>query len=295
MNEFKGSKSYPEFEALNEDPSIDAVVIATPDHWHAPIAIHAMKNGKDVFCEKPLAHTIKEGRAMVKAVEKYGKVLQTGSMQRSRENFRKACELVQNGYIGKVSKVLVNVGDPALVCDLPAENTPSYLNWDRWIGPAQMRAYHPRICPPITDNGWAKWRDYMEFGGGILSDWGAHMFDIAQWGLGMDDSGPSQFIPPADPRAKRGLKMIYDNGIEMIHEDFGRGWAVRFIGAEGSIDISRSFLDSKPGNIVEASLSNSAKRLYKSENHYQDWLDAIKNRTLPICDVETGHRSAFGL
>ena len=165
-----------------DQEDIDAVIIATPDHWHANPTIMAARKGKDIFCEKPLSHTIQEGREMAKAVEKYDRILQTGSMQRSWKNFRDACDLVRNGYIGDINKVLVNVGDPAIPCDLPAMAAPEGLNWDRWIGGANMRPYHPRICPPLEDNNWAMWRDYQEFGGGILADWGAHMFDIAQWG-----------------------------------------------------------------------------------------------------------------
>jgi len=289
---YDGIQTFGNFLELIEEKDIDAIVIATPDHWHALQAIIAMKAGKDVYCEKPLAHTIEEGRAMVTTARETKKILQTGSMQRSRENFRKACELVQNGYLGEIQKVLVNVGDPAIPCDLPEESTPDYLNWDSWIGPAQMRGYNPIICPPIKDDRWADWRDYEEFGGGILSDWGAHMFDIAQWGLGMDMSGPTRFVPPKDPTAKRGLVMHYENGAEMVHEDFGRGWGVRFIGSEGTLDISRQYLDSEPGKIAKTKLTPDDIKLYDSDNHYQDWLDCIHSRELPICDVEIGHRSA---
>ncbi|NND05951.1 MAG: Gfo/Idh/MocA family oxidoreductase [Saprospiraceae bacterium] len=282
-----------DYHALLDSDNIDAVVIATPDHWHAKMSIDAMKAGKDVFCEKPLAHTVDEGRRMVKAAEKYGRVLQTGSMQRSREGFRHAVELVRNGYVGDITKVLVNVGDPAIICDLESQPTPSYLDWQAWIGPSTYAGgYHPMIAPPVAENVWAMWRQFGEFGGGILSDWGAHMFDIAQWGLDMDHSGPVLFIPPSDPMAKRGLKMIYDSGIEMVHEDFDRGWAVRFIGSKGTLDVSRSFLDSKPANIATVEIGDQEKHVYHSDNHYLDWLDAIKKRSKPICDVETGHRSS---
>jgi len=118
------------------------------------------------------------------------------------------------------------------------------------------------------------------------------MFDIAQWALGMDNSGPVKLIPPEDPTAKRGLKMIYSNGIEMVHQDFNQGWAVRFIGSEGSLDVSRKFLDSKPEGIAKTEIKSSDKRLYFSNNHYQDWINAIKNRSKPVADVEIGHRSA---
>ncbi len=282
-------EDYHELLALRE---IDAVVVATPDHWHALASIDAMKAGKDVYCEKPLAHTIYEGREMVRTARELGRVVQTGSMQRSWRDFRHACELVANGYLGEIKKVLVNVGDPAVACDLPPEREPDYLNWDRWVGPAKMRAYSPVLAPPLENEEWPRWRLYREFGGGVLADWGAHMFDIAQWGLGMDEAGPVTFIPPEDPGAVRGMKMIYANGIEMIHEDFGRGWAVRFIGSEGSLDVSRSFLDSDPPDLAGIEIKAGDKRLYYSDNHYLDWITAIKNRTRPVADVEIGHRSA---
>jgi len=291
---YNGVKTYLEYEEMLERDDIDGIVVATPDHWHAIPTIAAMKSGKDVFCEKPLSHTIKEGRAMVKAADKYGRVLQTGSMQRSRKNFLHACELVRNGYVGTIKKVLVNVGDPAVPYDLAAEEMPTNLNWDRWCGPSPVLPYHSQIAPATNNiKYWAQWRKYKEYGGGILCDWGAHMFDIAQWGLGMDHTGPVEWIPPSDPKAVRGLVMKYANGIEMVHEDFGRGWGVRFIGSEGSLDISRQYLDSDPANIVTAEIKSGETRLYDSkENHYQDWLNAMKNRSKPICHAEVGHRSA---
>ena len=287
-----GCKTFSHYEELLEDQSIDAVVVATPDHWHAIVSIAAIKSGKDVYCEKPLTHTVKEGRAMVIATREHQRVVQTGSMQRSWKDFRHACELVVNGYVGDIKKVIVNVGDPPVPCDLEGAETPGYLDWDRWLGPAKVRPYSPVLAPPITDTAWPRWREYMEFGGGGIADWGAHMFDIAQWGLGMDESGPVKLLPPNDPTAKRGLRFIYANGIEMFHEDFGRGWAVRFIGTEGSLDISREFLDSKPENIAGAQIKPGDKHLYYSDNHYADWIDAIKKRSRPVADVEIGHRSA---
>lgn len=291
---YNGIQMYDEYTALLENASIDAVVIASPDHWHATQAVAALNAGKDVYCEKPLTHRISEGIELIATVKKTGGILQTGSMQRSSEDFRKACELVRNGYIGKVSKILVNVGDPAVDYNLKEEELPAEVDWNKWCGPAPMLAYNHRIAPSSNAiKFWPDWRLFKETGGGILCDWGAHMFDIAQWGIGMDDSGPVRYIPPTDKTAVRGLRMFYDNGIEMVHEDFGRGWGVRFIGSEGTLDVSRSYLETNPKNIVTAELKDSDTRLYNSGgNHYQDWLDAIKNRTQPLCDVETGHRSA---
>ncbi|HMB61604.1 MAG TPA: Gfo/Idh/MocA family oxidoreductase [Eudoraea sp.] len=294
QRKYRGVEVYGEYRELLVREDIDAVVIATPDHWHATMAIDAVKSGKDVYLEKPLTHRISEGIALVKTVKQSGKILQTGSMQRSSENFRRACELVRNGYIGEIQKIAVNVGDPAIDYNLPREETPNEINWNKWCGPAPLLAYNHRLAP--SDNQvdfWPDWRKFKETGGGILCDWGAHMFDIAQWAIGTDHTGPVRYIPPTDRNAVRGLRMIYENGIEMVHQDFDRGWGVRFIGSEGTLDVSRSYLDSNPENLLSVELKDPDTRLYNSNgNHYLDWLDAIKTRTNPLCDVETGHRSA---
>jgi predicted dehydrogenase len=289
--QYKTFSPYPDFRELLQRKDIDAVVIATPDHWHAVMAIMAANAGKHVYCEKPMAHSVGEGRAMAHAMKKNKVILQTGSMQRSWEKFRTAVELVRNGYIGQVKEVLVTVGDPAIPFDLPGMPVPDYLNWDAWCGPSVVRPYHTELSPPIEQDIYPHWRNYKEYGGGLLSDWGAHMFDIAQWGLDMDRSGPVKFDPPAGTEL-RGLSMTYANGIVMKHVDFGRKYAVRFIGDKGSIDVSREFLDSNPANIVTATLAPGAKRVYNSTNHYQDWLDAIKTGRQPVADVETGHRTS---
>lgn len=292
QQDYKGLATYSDFRDLLYRDDIDGVVIALPDHWHAIPAITAMKAGKDVYCEKPLSHTIEEGRAMVEAARIHDRVFQTGSMQRSWEGFRQACELVRNGYLGDIQKVLVNVGDPALVCDLPEQPIPSSVSWDQWIGPAPYRGYHDVLAPPYPIEIWPKWRDYREFGGGILCDWGAHMFDIAQWGLGMDHSGPVEITPPSDKAAVRGMVFKYENGFEMVHEDFGRGWAVRFIGSEGSLDVSRGFMEPSNKKLADHKFKDEERKLYYSDNHYQNWIDCMKTRSKPICDAEVGHRSA---
>ncbi|MBD1262521.1 Gfo/Idh/MocA family oxidoreductase [Maribacter polysiphoniae] len=293
-NDYKGITSYADYNELLSRKDIDAVVIATPDHWHAIQAMDAMHAGKDVYCEKPLTHRITEGMELVQTTKKTGKILQTGSMQRSWDDFRRACELVRNGYLGKITKILVNVGDPAVPYNMKEEPIPEELDWNGWCGPAPLLPYNHRLAPSRNDvDFWPDFRLFREVGGGILCDWGAHMFDIAQWALGMDHSGPVRYIPPSDKSLVRGLRMFYANGVEMVHEDFGRGWGVRFIGSEGTMDISRSYFETNPEHIKTAMPKDSDIRLYNSNgNHYQDWLDAIKNRTQPICDVETGHRSA---
>jgi len=288
---YKGFKGYTDFRELLHRKDIDAVVVATPDHWHAVVTVMAANAGKHVYCEKPLAHSIEEGRAMVNAMKKNKKILQTGSMQRSWKNFRQACELVRNGYIGTIKEVLVNVGDPAMPCNLGEETKPAELDWEAWVGPAPFRSFNAELSPPVEKDIFPNWRLYKEYGGGMVSDWGAHMFDIAQWGLGMDKTGPVKILPP-EGTAMKGLVLVYANGVKVRHVDFGRNYGVRFIGEKGKIDISRDFLDSDPENIATATIQPNEIRLYNSPDHYTDWLDCIKTGKQPICDAETGHRTS---
>lgn len=289
-NTYEGCAVFSDWRDLIGKDSIDAVVIATPDHWHGAIAVAALKAGKDVYCEKPLSLTIQEGRQMVNATRKNDRVFQTGSMQRSWKRFRHACELVRNGYIGEIQHVKVSVGPPPKACNLPVEEVLRKIDWDMWIGPAPYRGYNHLLAPPIPEEFWPKWRNYKEFGGGMVTDWGAHMFDIAQWALGMDDTVPVEYFPPNEEREFMILR--YANGITMSHEDFGKGNAVRFIGSEGVLDVGRRFMDSDPASLAEHEIKDGELRLYKSDNHYTDFLDAIRTRNKPICDVEIGHRTA---
>uniref|UniRef100_UPI0040470B2E Gfo/Idh/MocA family protein n=1 Tax=Mariniflexile sp. TaxID=1979402 RepID=UPI0040470B2E len=290
VSNYKGVDAYLDYQELLGRKDIDAVIVATPDHWHAIQSIDAMKAGKDIYCEKPLTNTIAEGRAIVDTVKKTKSIFQTGSMQRSWERFEKANQIVNSGRIGEVKKVLVNVGDPARSYDLPIEELPNGIDWNRWCGPAPLLTYNNRIAPSEVSF-YPDWRDFKETGGGILADWGAHMFDIVQWVLGMDHTGPIKYVPPTDPNAKRGLTMFYENGIEMVHEDFGRGWGVRFIGDKGTLDVSRSYLE------IDAETSKLEIPAFTNEkpsegNHYQNWLTAIKERSQTIADAEIGHRTA---
>ncbi|MCX6228535.1 MAG: Gfo/Idh/MocA family oxidoreductase [Bacteroidia bacterium] len=283
--------SYGLYRELLERKDIDAVVIATPDHWHAQIAVDAAKAGKDIYCEKPMALTVAEGRAMVNATRKYKRVFQTGNMQRSWRNFRHACELVQNGYIGEIKEINVSVGPPVKALDLPGFPTPETVDWDMWLGPSLYREYSPVLSPPVENPNFPMWRSYREFGGGMITDWGAHMFDIAQWAMGMDESGPVEFTPPAK-HAVIGLQMKYKNGVVLNHKNWIDSGAVQFIGTKGKIEVSRSFLRSDPAEVVATEIKATDKHLYKSDDHYQDWIEAIKKRSRPISDVETGHRTA---
>jgi len=282
--------THSNFMDLLERKDIDAVVIATPDHWHAAIAVRAAAEGKDIYSEKPLSLTVAEGRAMVKAVRKHGRIFQTGSMQRSSKEFRQCVELIRNGYIGELKHVKVSIGGPPVPYNLPKEEVPADLDWNMWLGPNEYVHYNHLLNPVIGDPVWGKWRDYKGLGGGDMTDWGAHMFDIAQWAMDMDNSGPIEVFVPGTGEYTN-LTYKYANGTLMTHEDFGRKHALQFIGSEGIIEVQRGKL-TVPPNLTDQVIGGNDKRVYYSDNHYSDFLTAIKSRKTPIVDVETGHRSA---
>jgi predicted dehydrogenase len=292
---YKGCDAYVDFHELTSRKDIDAVVIATPDHWHAIPALEALKNGQDVYCEKPLTLTIHEAKALIDATRKYERVFQTGSQQRSEEGFRKACELVRNGRIGKVKTVYVNVGGPSKPCDLPEEKEEPGLDWDRWLGPAPKRPYNSVLSPRGVHKHFPNWRLYREYSGGMMTDWGAHHFDIAQWGLGMDESGPVEIIPPEDPKAVFGVRYVYANGVEVIHadkDDKGQGVnGVTFVGDSGRVFVNRGYLASDPVDLHKQKPGEKDVHLYVSPGQQKDWLNCVKSRKRPICDVEIGARS----
>ena len=285
---YKGCDTYGDFRDLLARDDIDAVVISTPDHWHAIIVIQSAMAGKDIYCEKPLSQTIAEARAMVNAVRRYGRIFQTGSMQRSDWHFRLGCELVLNGYIGELKNVNVNIGGPPEDKPLASQPVPDYLDWDMWVGPAMMRPYNSELSPHISWDGFPNWRSHSSFGGGGMTDWGAHHFDIAQWGMNMDESGPVEIIPP-DGKDYEVLTYKYATGVTMTRS--GRARGVLFTGTKGEVNTDRGFLETKPANLKDQRISPDGIHLYESRNHYVDWLDAIRKRSKPICDIETGCRS----
>lgn len=225
-------------------------------------------------------------------MRRYGRVFQTGSQQRSERGFRVACELVRNNRIGPVHTVHVNVGGPPIECNLPAEPVPEGLDWDFWVGPAPWRPYHSDIAPPLEFRGWPNWRVYRDFAGGMMTDWGAHHFDIAQWGLGMDESGPVEIIPPEHSDARL-LTYKYANGVTMYHGGGSGGRAgVEFIGTEGRVMVNRGYLETDPPGLELEPLGPNEVHLYESPGHAVDWLACIRTRQRPICDVAIGSHSA---
>jgi predicted dehydrogenase len=287
-----GGGSVPAFRDFREAiaaPGVDAVLIATPDHWHAVMALEAMAAGKDVYCEKPLTLTIGEARRLVAETRRLGRVFQTGSQQRSDAKFRQACELVRNGMIGELESVRVSIRTGFLphpvFCDLPAEPVPEGLDWDLWLGPAPVRPYHRKIAPPFGVDEWGGWRNFTDYSGGGMTDWGAHHVDIAQWGLGADGSGPVEILPP-DGRGVPLLTCRYANGVP-LEIDFEDNF-IRFTGSEGSVEVNRSYLKTEPESLAGHVFGRDALRLEASADHHGNWLHCIRTRSLPICDVAVG-------
>lgn len=289
-------EGYRDYRKALERKDIDAVVVSTPDHWHALATIHACQAGKDVYCEKPLSLTVAEGRKMVQAARENKRIVQTGSQQRSDDKFRLACELVRSGRIGAIKEVLVGIPGCNFSGDaVPDSEPPAELDYDLWLGPAPQRPYNAKHVHYL-------FRFFWDYSGGQMTNFGAHHIDIAQWGLGMDDSGPVAVEGTAtfDPEHRYEvsstcrLTYTYANGAKMVvgqeQKDIKGG--VTFKGEKGEIYVTRGKLTSNPAEIITEPLKESDVHLTVSKNHQQNFLDCIKSRELPICDVEIGHRSA---
>jgi predicted dehydrogenase len=287
---FKGCETYNEFENLLARPDIDIVLIAVPDHWHALIATAACQAGKDVYCEKPLTLTIREAEALVKTVRRTGRVFQTGSQQRSDYYFRYACELVRNKRNGDLKTVAVNIGLPSNERYLPEQPIPDGLDWERWLGPAPWQPYNETRYSGDYGGGWRFIRDYS---GGMTTDWGAHHFDIGTWGMGEDGRGPIQILPPRLSDFKT-MEFRYATGVRMLRTDKWEGQkvnGVRFVGTKGIIEVNRGYFKTWPESIGKEPIGPNDIHLYESNNHQQNWLDCVRSRRLPICDVAIGASS----
>jgi predicted dehydrogenase len=284
---------YKDFRELLARSDIDAVTVVTPDHWHVPICIAAVRAGKDVYCEKPLTLAILEGRQLVNEVKRYGRVLQTGSQQRSSDNFRKACELVRNGYIGEVKTVIVGLPDNNRTCEptWQPQPVPEGFDYDFWLGPAEWAPYHKQRCH-------YEFRFILDYSGGQVTNWGAHHLDIAHWGLDMDNSGPVEIVGQGEfPQTglfttalKVHFEATYANGTKLICKTGGSN--TRFEGTKGWVDVKRGGLKTQPESLATQVIGPQEIHLYDSKNHHQNFLDCIKSRQEPIANVEVGHRSS---
>ena len=292
-NNGKTCADFGDYRKLLDSKDVDAVVVATPDHWHALATIHACQAGKDVYCEKPLSLTIAEGRAMVRAARKEKRIVQTGSQQRSAANFRLACELVRNGHLGKIHTV--KVGLPGVNFkgpSVPDSDPPPELDYDFWLGPAPKRPYNAKRVH-------YNFRFFWDYSGGQMTNWGAHHLDITQWGLGMDEGGPVSI----EAKARYNKDGWYEvpEWFEIVYKYpgdvtvfCGQGYkgGTTFEGDKGSLHVDRGKLSSEPADLIKEKIGEGEVRLYESRDHHANWLECIQTRKLPICDVEIGHRSA---
>jgi predicted dehydrogenase len=294
---YKGCDAYGDFRELLARKDIDAVLICTPDHWHALPTILAAKAGKDIYCQKPLALTIAEGRAMSDAVKKHNRVFQCGSQQRSDSNFRRACELVRNGRIGKLHTVR---------CGLPGGRTdygktgdrkqpepvPEGFDYDLWLGPAPKKPYAPARCH-------VNFRWVYDYSGGQVTDWGGHHPDCAQWGMGTELTGPVEIVgakgvfPPDelwDTATEFYFEAIYANGVKLIISNKERG-GVTWEGSDGTVWANRGQHDANPKSVLQEKIGPNEVHLYESTNHYRNFIDCVISRKPTAAPIEVAHRS----
>lgn len=305
--DFPKAALYNDFRKLVELKDLDAVICGTVDHWHTMISMAAMRAGKDVYCEKPLTLTIDEGKRLVGTAKATGRLLQTGSQQRSDARFRLACELVRNGRIGDIKKVHVHIPAGPKQGPFDEAQVPDHLDWEFWKGQT------PDV-PYVPERAHRSFRYWYEYSGGTMTDWGAHHNDIALWGLGMERSGPvsiegksrGTMIPGGYTAASEyEIHYTYANGVTQITESTtgdnpsgGRinqqspRHGIRFEGSDGWIWVTRGDIQASDKDLLETPLPSGAERLYHSEHHMGNFFNCINTRKQPICEAEIGHRSA---
>jgi hypothetical protein len=277
------------FEEVLAHPDVDAVCVTTPDHWHAAIAVAAMKAGKDVYVEKPMTLTIEEGKAMVAAEQKYQRIVQVGSQQRSEIYFRIAANLVRNGMIGEIKEIYCHLGDfpqpPAKEDIVPV---PEGFDYDRWLGPTPFFEYSENR---VKGNYGGGWRCYWEYGSRKFGDWGAHHFDIVQWALDRDNTGPVEFIPKGFKGAEH-HHYRYADGITVWRDKKpDHGHMIRFIGTKGEVLVSRGKIETSPKELVRHKFGPSDIQVYESKNHRENFIGSILSRKPTICPATVGHRT----
>ena len=304
----RNCRAYQYYRDLLDNDDVDAVVIATPDHWHVLPAIHACQAGKDAYVEKPLTLTIREGRLLVEAVRKHGRVLQTGTQRRSMKNHRSGCELVRNARVGKIHTVITANSPSPWECDLPAQPVPAGLDWDAWCGMTEPVPYNKDIYIQRSNPGWISLRPWS---GGEMTGNGVHGLDQIHWACDLDHTGPVEISAEGgrldapvytDPESRdrgnrqcsagREVTFRYANGL-VVKTGNASVCGGTFIGEEGQIEIGCNTYKSDPPEIALEPIGESEIRLPVSDDHLQNWFDCIKSRERPISDVEIGHRSAI--
>ena len=295
--QYRGCDAYVDFREVLARPDVDAVMIVTPDHWHALMAVAAAKSGKDIYCQKPMTLTVEQGPAMISAVRQHNRILQTGSQYRSSSAVRQMCELVRNGRIGQVSKAT------AIVPTAPSGPEPGWqpmpvpegFDYQRWLGPAPDAPYHSDRC-------LYRFRFILDYSGGQVTNTGAHALDIVQWALGTDTTGPVEFEdfgaawPPQghlfNTATSTSFRARYDSGVELICRTDKPGFAVRIEGTEGWVEYSSGKVTSHPESLKDSVIGPNEIHLPVSGGHYRNFVDAVKSRQDPIEPVEIGHRTA---
>ncbi|OGV63812.1 MAG: hypothetical protein A2283_09405 [Lentisphaerae bacterium RIFOXYA12_FULL_48_11] len=297
---YKGCAAYSDFRELIARSDIDVVQIVTPDHWHAIPAIEAAKAGKDIFLQKPMTYTIEEGRVLSDTVHRYGRILQVGSQHRSNNRIRLGCEMVLNGRIGKLHTVKVGLPTDPAGPVRPVMPVPSELNYDMWLGPTPWSEYtEERVHPQkgLDRPGWLRVSDYCL---GMITGWGAHYNDIAQWGMGMSLSGPVEIegrgvFPETgiwDVHGSFSIEYTYANGVRLICADSKiNKLGILFEGSEGSIFVDPGSIEANPQSLLLEPITPDELHLCESKHHKQNFLDSVKSRKEPIAPVEQAHRS----
>jgi predicted dehydrogenase len=281
---------YDDYRQLLDQKDIDGVIVGTHDHGRVLCSIHALQAGKDVYGEKPLTLYVEEGRALVRAARKYGRIFQVGSQQRSMAMNRLACDFVRNGGLGRIRFVqCVNYTAPKRYPGLTEQPVPERFNWDMWLGQAEMRPYNTEL--------FSHWMRYWDYSGGEMTNWGAHGIDQVQAALGMDSTGPVEFWPLADG-PEGAVAFRYANGVvvrlEMPDGEL-HGGAI-FVGEKGRIEITRNDFRTDPPELIkelppQEEIDKWKRAQWQAKYHMQDWLECMRSRKTPLADVETGHRS----
>jgi myo-inositol 2-dehydrogenase/D-chiro-inositol 1-dehydrogenase len=314
---FTGVKTYENYEELLANKDIDAVLISTPDHWHVLPALKSIRAGKDVYMQKPASLTISEGRLLSNEVKRTGRIFQIGSQQRSMPQFKRACELVRNGRIGKVHTVYVGlpIDDPK-ECTVEKEMpVPANLNYEKWLGSTPEIWYTEKRVHPQEGYGRPGWLRCEQFGAGMITGWGVHHFDIVNWGLDTELTGPVEVIGKAeypDPKYLWNVhgpyknEFSFANGVRVIASNaFPNG--VKFEGSEGWIFVTRGnysvtasdpvsnsnskALEASDPKILSSVIGPNEIHLYDSKDHHGNWLECIASRKQPITPIEVGHRA----
>jgi myo-inositol 2-dehydrogenase/D-chiro-inositol 1-dehydrogenase len=297
----KGCDIYTDFRELIARKDIDVVSVVTPDQWHALPAIVAARAGKDIFLQKPLTLTIPEGRVLSDTVDRYRRVLQVGSQQRSDSRFRFACELVRNGRIGKLHTVRVAFGLDPSTDPQPVMAVPENLDYKMWLGPAPWSAYTEKRVHPQNDYSRPGWLRISDYCCGMITGWGAHHMDIAQWGIGVEESGPMEIIAhqaeyPAngiwDVHGPHRIEYTYANGVKVFCTDNEQNkQGVVFEGTEGWVYVRRGAIDANPKSLLDTKIGPDEIHLYQSRSHKGNFLECIRTRSETVAPVEVGHRS----